>query len=58
MHRSGPYTWLVDILQRVNVHPARDVAPLTPRLWKDRLAGNLMTSDVCRAMPAREPKAV
>ena len=27
-----PYTWLVDVLQRVSTHPARDVTQLTPRL--------------------------
>ena len=30
-----PYTYLVDVLQRVDRHPASDVAALTPRLWKE-----------------------
>jgi transposase len=33
-----PYTYLVDVLQRVEDHPASDVAALTPRLWKERFA--------------------
>jgi transposase len=35
-----PYTYLVDVLQRVEDHPASDVAALTPRLWKERFADN------------------
>jgi len=27
-----PYTYLVDVLQRVETHPMADVAKLTPRL--------------------------
>ena len=30
MHEVDPYTWLVDVLQRIAIHPARDVAQLTP----------------------------
>ena len=37
LHGVDPYTWLVDVLQRISVHPARDVAQLTPRLWKGPL---------------------
>jgi len=33
-----PYTWLVDVLQRVDTHPAFDVHLLTLRLWKDNFA--------------------
>ena len=33
-----PYTYLVDVLQRVEDHPASDVVALTPRLWKQRFA--------------------
>jgi hypothetical protein len=28
----GPYAYLIDVLQRVSLHPAGDVASLTPRL--------------------------
>ena len=57
LHGIDPYTWLVDVLQRVSTHPARDVAQLTPRLWKDHFAESPMTSDVGRAVSAEEPKA-
>lgn len=43
-----PYTYLVDVLQRVGMHPARDVAELTPRLWKERFAANPLRSDLDR----------
>ena len=39
-----PYTYLVDVLQRVGVHPASDVESLTPRIWKDKFAANPMRS--------------
>lgn len=35
-----PYTYLVDVLQRVALHPARDIEELTPRLWKEHFAAN------------------
>src|SRR5690606_11717697 len=44
----NPYDYLVDVLQRVSQHPARDVAALTPRYWKERFAGNPLRSDVTR----------
>lgn len=44
-----PYTYLVDVLQRVSVHPASEVASLTPRLWKDKFAQAPMRSDLYRA---------
>lgn len=39
-----PYTYLVDVLQRVGSHPARDVADLTPRRWKALFAGDPLQS--------------
>jgi transposase len=42
----NPYTYLVDVLQRVATHPAAEVALLTPRLWKQYFAANPMRSDV------------
>jgi transposase len=33
-----PYTYLVDVLQRVDLHPQSRVAQLTPRLWKEHFA--------------------
>jgi len=44
----NPYTYLVDVLQRVEHHPASDVAALTPRLWKERFADDPMRSDIDR----------
>ena len=32
------YVYLVDVLQRIDWHPARDVYLLTPRLWKQHFA--------------------
>ena len=46
LHEVNPYTWLVDVLQRISTHPARDVAQLTPRMWKEHFADNPMTSDI------------
>jgi hypothetical protein len=44
MQGIDPYTYLVDVLQRVNAHPMRRVQELTPRLWKDRFAGEAKPS--------------
>jgi hypothetical protein len=44
-----PYTYLVDVLQRIGVHPASRVIELTPREWKARFASNPMTSDLALA---------
>lgn len=41
-----PYTYLVDVLQRVETHPASDVAALTPRLWKKRFAADPLRSAI------------
>ena len=42
----NPYTYLVDILQRVSQHPASQVEELTPRVWKTKFADNPLTSDL------------
>ena len=34
LHGVDPYTYLVDVLQRVDIHPQSRVIELTPRLWK------------------------
>ncbi|TQE93133.1 MAG: transposase domain-containing protein, partial [Spiribacter salinus] len=44
----NPYTYLVDVLQRIAEHPASDVVALTPRLWKERFAAAPLTSDLLR----------
>ena len=42
----NPYTYLVDVLQRISSHPAKDVHLLTPRLWKKHFANQIMRSDL------------
>jgi transposase len=49
-----PYTYLVDVLQRVEIHPASDVAALTPRLWKERFAADPLRSDIDRPVKNAE----
>lgn len=44
-----PYTYLVDVLQRVGQHPAARVSELTPRRWKTLFADNPLRSDLHRA---------
>ena len=46
LHGVDPYTYLVDVLQRVGQHPAARVAELTPRLWKQHFADNPLRSDL------------
>jgi transposase len=44
LHGVDPYTYLVEVLQRLGVHPASKVAELTPRLWKQHFAANPLQS--------------
>lgn len=44
LHGINPYTYLVDVLQRVSQHPAADVEQLIPRVWKKKFSGNALTS--------------
>jgi transposase len=46
LHRVDPYTYLVDVLQRVGEHPAARVAELTPRPWKALFAAAPLRSDL------------
>ena len=48
LHGIDPYTYLVDVLQRVGEHPASRVAELTPRLWKQHFAATPLRSDLNR----------
>ena len=48
LHGINPYTYLVDVLQRISEHPARQVIELTPRVWKQRFADAPLTSDLER----------
>jgi hypothetical protein len=51
LHDIDPYTYLVDVLQRVGEHPASRVAELTPRLWKEHFAANPMRSGLYKTGP-------
>jgi hypothetical protein len=46
LHGIEPYTYFVDVLQRVGQHPAARVAELTPRLWKQHFAAQPLRSDL------------
>lgn len=46
LHEIDPYTYLVDVLQRVGEHPASRVQELTPRLWKSLFAASPLHSDL------------
>ncbi len=46
LHEISPYDYLVDVLQRIDQHPASRVAELTPRLWKERFAAHPLRSDL------------
>jgi transposase len=45
LHGIDPYTYLVDVLQRISEHPVSRVAELTPRQWKQHFAANPLRSD-------------
>ena len=34
LHEVDPWRYLVDVLQRIDSHPAREVQMLTPKNWK------------------------
>ncbi len=55
LHDVNPYQYLVDILQRIQTHPVREVHLLTPRLWKENFAEQPMRSplrdDIPRLLP-------
>jgi transposase len=44
LHDINPNTYLTDVLQRISIHPASQVADLTPRLWKEKFAENPLRS--------------
>lgn len=48
LHDVNPFTYLVDVLQRVSQHPASRVDELTPRRWKELFAAEPLRSDVER----------
>lgn len=57
LHDIDPYTYLVDVLQRVGQHPAARVAELTPRQWKQHFAGNPLRSDLHKSASGASPSA-
>ena len=46
LHDIDATTYLIDVLQRVGQHPARRVAELTTRLWKQHFAEQPLRSDL------------
>ena len=54
LHGLNPYTYLVDVLQRISRHPASDVADLTPRLWKTRCADHPLRALIDPRHPDRQ----
>ena len=44
LHDVDPYTYLVDVLQRIDTHPQSQVSELTPRRWKEKFADAPMRS--------------
>ena len=46
LHEVDPYVYLVDVLQRIEIHPQARVDELTPRLWKERFADHPMRSAI------------
>lgn len=44
LHDVDPYTYLVDVLQRIDTHPFAQVEQLTPRLWKQHFADDPLRS--------------
>jgi len=52
LHGIDPYTYLVDVLQRVGQHPASRVAELTPRNWKALFGDQPLRSDLHRTAAA------
>ena len=49
LHGIDPHTYLVDVLQRVQSHPAAAVAELTPRKWREKFAATPLRSDLDQA---------
>lgn len=49
LHGVNPYTYLVDVLQRVGEHSSARAAELTPRVWKTPFADDPLRSDLDRA---------
>lgn len=46
LQNINPYTYLVDVLQRIAIHPDSEVEQLTPRVWKSLFADEPLRSDL------------
>jgi transposase len=46
LHGVHPYTYLVDVLQRISTHPDNAVEELIPRRWKELFASKPLRSDL------------
>jgi transposase len=57
LHGVDPYTYLVDVLQRVGQHPASRAGELTPRNWKATFADKPLRSDLHAACADTRPTA-
>jgi transposase len=47
-----PMTYFIDVLQRIETHPALDVGDLVPRQWAKLFGASPMLSDVSRYRPS------
>ena len=54
LHNVDPYDYLVDVLQRIDQHPAASVDQLTPRLWKEHFSKSPLRSDLHQLGLGRE----
>ena len=54
MQGVNPYTYLVDVLQRIDGHPEKRAVEFTPRVWKERITDDPLRSDLDRV---RDPPA-
>ncbi len=50
LHGINPYTYLTDVLLRINEHPASRVAELTPRVWREKFSEKPLRSDLYRGV--------
>jgi hypothetical protein len=57
IHGVDPYTYLVDVLQRIQNHPMSQVALLTPRLWTEHFAAEPLVSPLEMARRQKHHKA-
>ena len=48
LHGINPYIHFVDVLQRISITKAADVADLTPTRWKELFAHQTLMSDLER----------